>query len=115
MDPEPDDDAAEGLAIDIDPELIAAAMSAVESRRRPKKRKGFAPSRFQEETGDPVTVDLERETDRVGRLGAPSGGGGVARGERVQRGLAGGHLLAETLEAGGVHAHEGTVTKWFIR
>lgn len=66
MDPEPDDDAAEGFAIDIDPELIAAAMSAVESRQRPKKRKGFAPSRFQEETGDPVTVDLESEAHRSG-------------------------------------------------
>lgn len=45
--------------IDIDPELIAAATAAVESRVR-KKRK-FAPSRRQEETGDPVTVDLEHE------------------------------------------------------
>ncbi|GDX82017.1 hypothetical protein LBMAG42_38280 [Deltaproteobacteria bacterium] len=45
--------------IDIDPELIAAATAAVESRVR-KKRK-FAPSRRQEETGDPVTVDLEQE------------------------------------------------------
>ncbi len=49
------------LSIDIDPELIAAATAAVESRVR-KKRK-FAPSRRQEETGDPVTVDLEHEAD----------------------------------------------------
>lgn len=47
--------------IDIDPELIAAATAAVESRVRKKKR-AFAPSRRQEETGDPVTVDLEQES-----------------------------------------------------
>ena len=64
MVPEPEDESLEGLAIEIDPELIAAAMSAVESRRRPKKRKGFAPLRLHEETGDPDTVDLEVEFTR---------------------------------------------------
>ena len=67
MGEEPDDpDVADGgLTIDIDPELIAAAMSAVESRAKGRKKASFAPSRLQEETGDPVTVDLDDEQARV--------------------------------------------------
>lgn len=57
----PDDPQSEdgALSIDIDPELIAAAMNAVDRRSRKRKKAGFSPSRLQEETGDPVTVDLE--------------------------------------------------------
>lgn len=57
--PQPDEG---GLSIDIDPELIAAAMNAVDRRAKKRKKAGFAPSRLQEETGDPVTVDLEEQT-----------------------------------------------------
>ena len=63
-DPEEPDAGAGDLSIDIDPELIAAAMSAVDSRVGKKKKRGFAPSRLTEETGDPVTVDLELEVER---------------------------------------------------
>ncbi len=62
----PDDPQSEegALSIDIDPELIAAAMNAVDRRSRKRKKATFAPSRLQEETGDPVTVDLENPEPR---------------------------------------------------
>ncbi len=62
--PDPDLSTAEGLEIDIDPELIAAAVSSVQSLGAAKKRKKkatFMPSRHNEEVGDPETVDLEVE------------------------------------------------------
>jgi molecular chaperone GrpE len=83
---EPDDPAmAEGgLSIDIDPELIAAAISAVNSRARKRKKPAFAPGRLQEETGDPVTVDIEGELARDARaaagLSAEAASGSAERG-----------------------------------
>ncbi len=79
MSAEPDDqvDVDGGLRIDIDPELIAAAMMAVESRASKKRRPTFAPSRLREETGDPVTVDLGGEAGEAGEVsdGNPGGPG----------------------------------------
>ena len=82
--PDPDLSTAEGLEIDIDPELIAAAVSSVQSLGAAKKRKKkatFMPSRHNEEVGDPETVDLEVE------LGLPC--------RRCSGGLAGAQAVEE--------------------